>query len=113
VCYSYRVVSGTLDTIALPFSAVAGMDISPDGKTLYVAGQNEVAAVDLATGDSDVIWSEHANYGVTVSPDGQYLAVHGDELNIVELASLTVVHRESEYVFRGVFSADSRRYYAP
>jgi hypothetical protein len=113
LCYRYRVVSGTLDTIDLPFIAEMGMDVSPDGSTLYVAGATGVAAVDLATGNSEVIWSDRAGYGVTVSPDGRYLELHGGELNILELTSLTVVHRETEAVYRGVFSANSRRFYAP
>lgn len=113
ICYCYLVVSGTLDTVALPFIVVGGMDISPNGNTLYVAGMDEVAAVDVATGNYEVIWSDGAINGVTLSPNGRYLALHSDELNILELASLTVVHHEAEAVFRGIFSTDSRRFYAP
>jgi WD40 repeat protein len=113
VAYRYRVLSGALDTIDLPFLAERGMTVSPDGSTLYVAGHDAVAAVDVATEEFTTVWNGFAGHGVTVSPNGKYLAVQGQDLRILDIESLSIVHSDTDETFLGVFSADSRRFYAP
>lgn len=113
VAYRYQVLSGALDTINLPFIAEAGMVVSSDGGTLYVAGHDAVAAVDVATEVSTTVWTGHAGYGISISPNGRYLALHGDDLRVLDLESLLTIHSDTDATFRGVFSADSRRLYAP
>jgi hypothetical protein len=113
VAYAYKVVSGQLDTINLPFVAEYGLAVSPHGDTIYAAGGDGVASVDVSTENFTLVWTGFATYGIALSPNGRYLAIHGDDLTIMDLATMTSKLTDTDATFRGVFAVDSRRFYAP
>ncbi|WP_152521162.1 WD40 repeat domain-containing serine/threonine protein kinase [Nocardiopsis ganjiahuensis] len=57
-----------------------GLALSPDGGTVYLKGpETPVLAVDSRSGESLFTSEQAAPGGISVSPDGAFLAVHGSD----------------------------------
>ena len=80
--------------IALPNSAggAVALDLSPDGKTIAVAGRGAVRLVDLATGAvkaTHEVHKDHEVSAVAYSPDGARLATAASDNSAVVLEAAT------------------------
>jgi len=109
--FTYHPATGVLDSFLLPFAARWGLAASPDGKILYVSTSDSVVAVELATLELTSIWTGACGGGVAVSPDNRLLAVQAGDLYILDAADLSVVYHDTDAVWGGYFSSDSKSFY--
>jgi|GEM_PF-1495621 len=112
MCYGYHPLTSQVDSFWLPAGAWWGMAVSSDGTILYVVAKNDIIlVVDL---DTETIITElpyEAKGGVAVSPDGQLVAILGDDLYILNTSDYSLVFHDTSEVKKGVFSSDSRSLY--
>lgn len=113
VLFAYHTATGEIDHAYINVTATGPITVSHDGDLIYVPyGQ----VVNVYRPPSEQPVGEipfPANKRVIVSPDGQFVAVPGDSLVIVETTdySNVVFHADVE-LDRGHFSVDSRTLYA-
>jgi len=109
--YRYFSESERADSLIIPYSSLNGLAVSADGSRLYLCDGSRT--VVLSTDSFDVITeiscqsAEH----VSVSPDNQYLAIIGDDIDIYHTADYTLLFHDTNDVNCGAFSADSRSFY--
>lgn len=112
MCYGYHPLTSQVDSFSLPAGAWWGMTVSSDGTILYVVAKNDIIlVVDL---DTETIITElpyEAKGGVAVSPDGQLVAILGDDLYILNTSDYSLVFHDTSKVLNGVFSSDGRSLY--
>ena len=110
--FAYHTATKSVDSFTLPYPSDRGFAISPDGKTMYLNTGTSIAVIDL---DSLVVLDERPinviGYMVTISPDGQYLAVMEPELAIVQVCDFSTIFYDDGYSGNGIFSADSKTFY--
>jgi len=111
VFYGYHTLTGALDSFTLPGELWKLMAVSADGKSLYLPEANSVAVADLDSKEIVANLPYKAHGGVAVSPDGQLIAVLGDDLHILKTSDYSAVFHDTDLVSHGRFSADSRSFY--
>lgn len=111
VFYGFHPLTCTLDSFYLPGDHWRHMTVSANGKRVYLPEANTVAVVDLESKTILAHLPYKATGGVAVSPDGQLLAVLGDDLHILNTSDYSVVFHDTDLVSRGRFSDDSRSFY--
>jgi YVTN family beta-propeller protein len=80
------VATGAVDQTVNVGSTLYGLDISPDGRFLYVAlrGTDQVVKIEVATGTVVDTFNVGAGpYDVGITPDGKYLFVANHDDNTV------------------------------
>jgi len=88
------------------------MTASSDGTILYVVAKNDTIMVfDLDTKTIITELPYEAKGGVAVSPNGQLVAILGDDLYILNTSDYSVVFHDTNRVSSGIFSSDSRSFY--
>ena len=103
MCYGYHPLTSQVDSFSLSAGAWWGMAVSSDGTILYVVAKNDIIlVVDL---DTETIITElpyEAKGGVAVSPDGQLVAILGDDLYILNTSDYSSRHQQglSGYFFK-------------
>jgi len=106
----------------LDATAIRGIDLSPDGTTLYAVAFNlsVLFIIDVATEAvlGQVLLSTGGYYDVTISPDGSqaWLADYiGNGVSIVDLATLTELQyfEINQGSYQVVFSLDGLKAYVP
>lgn len=109
--YAFHPLTGTLDSFTLPPEHRWDMAVSADGKTLFIPEPTTVAVVDI---ESETVLDRlpyKANGGVAVSPDGQLLAVLGEDLHILKTSDFSVVFHDTDWVKQGRFGSNSKSFY--
>ena len=111
--FGYHTVTGKIDTLRTPDIAIWGpIACSPDGHHLYIPAGDSVIVVNTQTQQVEDEIPYSAQYGLTPSPDGRYLALHGRWLRIVRLSDHTVIYQDAaSLTFRSAFSWDSSHLY--
>jgi hypothetical protein len=111
--WAFHPTTRELDSIVLPFSGeVRGVTVSADGRLFYFSQSDRVL---VYTSDSLrlVMDLQHsARWGTAVSSDDALLAIMGDSLFILRTSDWSEVHSDTLQVISGVFSSDSRTFYA-
>ncbi|MDH4033333.1 MAG: hypothetical protein OEV80_05985, partial [candidate division Zixibacteria bacterium] len=121
--FGYHILSGQLDSFqvpALPTPRTPSlgvpeprMVVSPGGESIYLALEDSVLAVEIANPQQVEVLPYAAEFGVSVSPNGQYLAVLNREgLNILSTDGYSLLFHDTDRVLFGGFSADSRVFLA-
>ena len=88
------------------------MTVSSDGTIPYVVAKNDtIMVVDLDTKTIITKLPYEAKGGVAVSPDGQLVAILGDDLYILNTSDYSLVFHDTSEVQSGVFSSDSKSFY--
>jgi len=109
--YAFHPLTGMLDSFTLPPEHRWDMAVSTDGKTLFIPEPTTVAVVDI---ESETVLDRlpyKANGGVAVSPDGELVAVLGEDLHILKTSDFSVVFHDTVKVGQGRFSTDSKTFY--
>jgi len=109
----FHPLSRKLDSMVTPYDGVMrGVTVSADGQLLYFSQADRVLVVDS---DSLGLVAElpyEAWWGTAVSPDNNLLAIMGHGISILRTQDWSVVFADTIDVYRGVFSRDSRTFYA-
>ena len=110
--FGYHTLSERLDTFCVPGSRIYDMNASADGRRLYISYSDKTSVVSTVNGKvlADLPYSGW--YGVTVSPDNRYIAVHSGNLRILSTLDYSVVFEDTLAFWRTSFSADGHRLYA-
>lgn len=90
------VASGTLVDVIEVAGEINRISISPDGRTVFTADQQQprIAAIDVTTKEVSWIDLPSLGFGSTVTPDGRFLVVAlrwASQLGVVDLADPTRV----------------------
>ncbi len=110
--YRFHPQTERVDTLVLPYSVSRSITVSADGKRLYLP--NATSTVVLST-DSLSLVTElpyPSGGGIAVSPDGKLIAVQGRNLRVLSTTDYSIVYSDTIGAGRGVFSRDSKTYYA-
>jgi len=105
--YEYIAGKGIVDSFALPLGHK--FTLSAHGRTLFVSADSAVVAVDRETLSPLHTWPGASQ--VVASPNGQLLAVIGDQLNIVNVSDHSIAFHDTVSLSTGRFAADSRSFY--
>lgn len=108
--YEYHPEINVLDSFSLPFPTNPAIEVSADGKKLYISGVDEIYECDARTKATHIFWPKLGT--VVVSPDGELAAIFDGDFQIVRLRDLSVVFFDTAAVNMGDFSADSKVFYA-
>jgi hypothetical protein len=74
------------------------LKISPDGKTLYVADDNKLKTICIATGQVDTIYTFDTYIDdFTLSPDGKHIYI----CNCTQILKCTIETGKSKLIFKG------------
>jgi hypothetical protein len=101
-----------IDSIYTPIEGVMrGLTVSGDGRLLYLSQGERVL---LLTTDLRFIGElpYSAWWGTAVSPDDDLLAIMGDDFHILRTTDWSVVYSDTIRLHNGIFSGDSRTFYA-
>jgi len=102
-----------IDSIEAPIEGVMrGITVSADGQLLYLSQGERVLVL---TADSLRLVTElpySAWWGTAVSPDYHLLAIMGDDFYILRSTDWSVVFSDTVRLHDGIFSSDSRTFYA-
>ena len=111
--FSYHTLSERLDTFYLPGSQIYDMNVSADGSRLYISYSDKTRVISTLNHKvlADLPYSGW--YGVSISPDNRYFAVHSGNLRILSTADYSVVFQDTLAFRTTAFSADGHRLYAP
>jgi DNA-binding beta-propeller fold protein YncE len=111
--------TGVLDSPA--FDGVWTIGISPDGNTLYAAGNGNTSGItvyDLLTDSAILVPSVQDPYTLAVSPDGLlvYNFDYDGNLDVMDTQSNVIIHSWSAPVgayYNACFNSDMTKMYAP
>lgn len=109
--FVYHPTTQQLDSSDLAYEPTKGLTVSADGERLYLAQVNSVVILDT---DSFHFVDELTlvpKWPVAVSPDNRYMAIMGDDLNILRTSNYAVVFSDTDMTENGWFSSDSKRFY--
>ncbi len=106
----YHVQSGVLDTLPLSIRA-KGMKVSPDGQRLYVARDDRVSVVDVASRGVILDLPYPSVEFILFSPDGRTVALFPGGLTILRTSDYGVLYRHTAGTNAGAFSNDSKLFY--
>lgn len=117
--FEFHPSTGILDSFILPYKSNLGfgIEISPDGRWMYLPTTNSIVVVDLATHTATGEYSIEIGGEVILSKDGMYLAVMQRTLQVPKLSiyntdDFSVVHSETLFLSNaGIFSDDSREFF--
>jgi len=100
-----------LDSMVVPFEGeMRSVTVSADGRLLYFFQMERVLVL---TADSLRLVAELPYGGqVAISPDNYLLAIMGSDFNILRTTDWTVVYADTTGLYEGVFTKDSRTFYA-
>jgi len=110
--FTYYPLSRRIDSAALGLGPQRRVAVSADGQLLYVAGPSNVVVLNAKSLDFVCELPYTARWGVVASPDNRLIAIMGDGLTILRTGDFTEVFVDPVKVMDGVFSADSRTFYA-
>lgn len=110
--FGYHILSGQLDSIAVPALPEFGMAISPDGNTLYLAIGDSTVVVDIESPQDFIVLNTGSQGGVSVSPDNRYLALlEPDGISILRTEDFAIVHQDTGHAYNGCFTASGNTFY--
>ncbi|UCC45651.1 MAG: hypothetical protein JSU65_06955 [Candidatus Zixiibacteriota bacterium] len=109
--FVYDPLTGKVDSLPIHADTRDGMRVSPDGRTLYMSNYYSVVALDLVGMSFSTVLARRAKFGVVPSPDGRLLAALGDDLDIYDLESMSLIHHDTNEVLNGCFAIDSKRFH--
>jgi hypothetical protein len=107
--FAYRPETNQLDSFSLPVAAENDIEVSADGKRLFIGRNASIPIVDLET--RAIVGELPYGGGVVASPDGRWLAVLGDGWRILRASDYGVVFEDTIVAVSGAFSADGDRFY--
>jgi len=111
--YAYHTLTGEIDSFNMPGTRIYDMNVSADGDRVYVSYSDKTKVVGARDFTPIVDLPYSGWYGVAISPDNRFIAIQSGHLRIVRAQDYSVVYEDSLSVYRGVFSADGHRLYAP
>jgi len=110
--FTYYPLAKMLDTAALDYGLWRRLNVSADGKLLYLAGKDNVIVIDTDSLEVVTELPYPAHRSTAFSPDNNLVAVMGPDLYILRTSDYSVVYSDTIRVDDGVFSSDSRTFYA-
>ena len=109
--FIFHPTTRVIDSIEIPWEPTEGVTVSADGERLYLAQRSSVVVVDT---DSFSLITELPfvpRLWPAVSPNNEYLAIPGDDLNILRTSDYSVLFSDTDITEFGKFSSDSRDFY--
>jgi dipeptidyl aminopeptidase/acylaminoacyl peptidase len=110
--FAYYTLSQRLDTFYMPGTRVYDMNTSADGRRLYISYSDKTRVISTVDHRPLVDLPYSGGYGVTVSPDNRYIAVHSGNLRILSTRDYSVVFEDTLAFWRTAFSANGHTLYA-
>jgi len=110
--FAYHTLSQRLDTFYVPGTRVYDMNTSADGRRLYISYSDKTRVISTVDHRPLVDLPYSGGYGVTVSPDNRYIAVHSGNLRILSTRDYSVVFEDTLAFWRTAFSANGHTLYA-
>jgi len=112
-CYAYHTLSRRLDTFNIPADRIWDMKASADGKRLFVRYSEKISVISTTDWYTIADLPYPGLWGLAVSPDDRYLALHGGSLRVLSACDYSLLFLDTLTMNNGVFSANGKRYYAP
>ena len=109
--YRYFSESERADSLTIPHDSRKGFAAAADGSRLYLPDGNKTVVVDTDSFEDITVIDFECSHGVSVSPDNQYVAIIGDDVRILSASDYTLVFHDTDAVWHGIFSADSKQFY--
>jgi len=110
-CFIYNTVRQSIDSLYLPVNPVWDITISADGKYLYVPSEKKVSVVKLNGAGILTELPYDSIYEIAVSPDGEKVALQGNELYLLKTATYEVIYHDTVKTMDGHFSSNSQNFY--
>ncbi len=107
--YRYHSVTRKIDSLTTPYGSHSSFAVSHDGSLLYLCDGYQTRVV---TSDSLQLVDELPPGYISVSPNGQYVAIAGpDSIVIIQTDNDSTVYTDTFNFLNGRFSNDSQTYY--
>lgn len=111
--FTYHTKSFEFDSFMVAYDASSSISVSADGSLLYFSNQDSTTVVNSETLEyvRTIPYFCHLYNSIKVSPSGDYIAIPGQELVILETNNYTEIFKDSSNNYDGQFSSDSKFYY--
>lgn len=107
--YRYHSATHQVDSLIIPYESRKGFAVAADGSRLYLPDGNMTVVV--STDSFEVITEINYAGGVSVSPDGRFLAIPGYDISIIDTEDYSVVFHDTNDAASGAFSQNSQAFY--
>ena len=112
MCFALHTATLLIDSFALPVQPRGEITVSADGFKLYVPIIDNVSIIDLESKNVIEQIPHTMIREISVSPDGNLLALLGEELYILTTKNHTLLYSDSSGTpSDGIFSLDSKSFY--
>lgn len=108
--YAYHPSTNVVDSFVIPGSTNPFLSVSPDGKSLYAWGNDEIIEYDVKSSSSRQFWPKPG--AVIVAPDEKKAAIFDGDFYLIDLKTREILYYDTSRFFLGAFSQDSRVFYA-
>jgi len=111
--FSYHPTHRMLDSVEIPWEPSDGLTVSPDGQLLYLSERSLGVVVVIDTDSMHLVdqFEYRAKYPVIISPNGEYIAIPGENLWIVRIADHSLVFLDTVRATDGQFALDSKSFH--
>lgn len=89
--YNYNTISGTIDSVVIPWQVSGDITVSHDGRLVYVPSGSLIGVFGTDSLQPVLELPYSAGHGVIVSPKGNYIAIPGDSSVILRTSDYEVV----------------------
>ena len=107
--YTYYPNRKVIDSVNIPWSSGSWVQVSADGKRLYLDQVNSIVVIDT---DSMEFITElpYKSGKPVVSPDNKLIAIQPDGMLILNTDDYSVFYQDTIEVYNGTFTADSKTF---
>ncbi len=105
----YHLQTGVIDSLS-PTMEAYNLKVSPDGRKLYVAREDRVSVVDVASRETILDLPYASVSQILFSPDGRAMALFPGGLTLLRVSDYTVLYHHTAFTGPGAFSNNGKFY---